>query len=138
MRSAVLLLSTGLLILSASLNPPRAEDTYSPAENGAPLGDTRGGAGNMVETEGELHRNAFNKPCLAYQPYTRPYVVDTHIFDYVVGVTNSCPTAIRTRICQIDHSGCESAAVPAYHSMDVVMGLGPLSNEFHYVAKEMP
>jgi hypothetical protein len=105
---------------SASLNPPRAEDTYAPAESAAPLGAVR----SPVKGEGDLHLNA------------RPYFVDAHVSDYVVGVTNTCPSAIRIRICQKDGSACNRAVVPAYRSTNVVMGFGPPTDAFNYIARE--
>ncbi|HUB65722.1 MAG TPA: hypothetical protein VL996_14965 [Methylocella sp.] len=131
-------LSLGVWVLSASLHPPRAEDGYDPAENDVPFGQMGGAVRGPVKTEGELSQNLFGKPCLIYAPYARPYVVDTHMSDYVVGVTNSCPRAIKIRICQNDGSGCSRAVVPAYQSTDVVMGFGPLTDVFNYIARETP
>jgi hypothetical protein len=131
-------LSIGVLVFFAHLDQPRAEDTYAPAENPGPLGQTRG-ARPPVKTEGEAHATAFGKPCLAYVASARPYRIDQSMFDYVIGVTNSCPRAIKIRICQKDGSGCNSAAVPAYRSTEVVMGFGPSTNTmFDYVSRESP
>jgi hypothetical protein len=103
---------------------PRAEDSYVPAEDAKPFGQERGAVRPPVKTEGNLHLNAYGKPCLAYAASSR--------------VTNKCPSSIRLQICQKDSSGCSSAVVPAYQYKDVVMGYGPGADFFEYIAKEAP
>lgn len=128
----------GLLFLSASMNPTRAGDTYVPAENAGPLGLARKAARPAVVTIGDPHQTILGKPCLAYAASSRAHLVNKRVFDYVVAVTNNCPRSIRIRICQKDGSGCSGALVQAYRSKDVVMGFGPLTNTFDYIAKESP
>jgi hypothetical protein len=131
-------LSIGVLVFAASLNPPRAQDSYVPAENAEPLGHARGGVRSPVKTDGDLHLNANGKPCLEYFASARPHLIDKSLFDYVVAVTNKCPASIKIQICQKDRSGCSGAVVLAYRSKEFAMGFGPGTNFFEYIAKEAP
>lgn len=138
--SSTFALAIVLLALSGGgPDTPRAGEADAPPQDGemSPY-KARNAALFPVKTEGELHGNALGKPCLAYRAYSRPYLIDKKITDYVVVPTNSCPTAIRIRICQTDRSGCQSALVPAYKSTDIVMGIGPQMDTFHYLARELP
>ena len=131
-------LTIGLLADSASLNSPRAEDFYVPAENYRLHVQAPGAARNGVTASGEVHMNAFNKPCLAFNAASKARLVDKNIFDYIVAAINKCPITIKVRICQRDGLGCNSAAVPAYKTKDVAMGFGPNTTFFDYVVKETP
>jgi len=114
---------------------PAPKTPTCPTEDAKPFGQERGAVRTPVKTEGNLHLNAYGKPCLAYAASSRAHLVDKNFFDYVVSVTNKCPSSIRLQICQKDSSGCSSAVVPAY---DVVMGYGPGADFFEYIAKEAP
>lgn len=139
MRSIeTIFLSISLLVAFASMNPPRAEDTFAPAENPGPLRQARGAAPQPVKIAGDFRVNAFGKPCLIYLASSRAYLIDKGIFDYVVGVSNRCPGAIKIRICQKDGSRCSSVTVPAYRSTEVVMGFGSFTTLFDFVARETP
>jgi hypothetical protein len=139
MRSIeTIFLSIGLLVFSASLNPPRAEDTYAPAETPGPLGQAPGAARFGITKAGELHLNTFGKPCIEYNAFSRAHLFDINIFDYVVAATNKCPMSIKIQICEKNRSGCGSVAVPAYQSKEVAMGFGPYTTVFYYIAKEAP
>jgi len=133
-----ILLSIGLAAFSANVSQARAGDFYSPAENAGGLGQRLGAARPAVATAGEIHRNAYGKPCLAFDASSRALLADKNIFNYVVAVNNQCPRSIKLRICQKDGTGCSSAIVQAYQSQDMVMGFGPFSDLFEYTAKENP
>jgi len=133
-----ILLSIGVLVFTASFNPPRAGETYVPAENARPLGQARGAARARVKIEGDVQANAFGKPCLVYLASARAHLVDVNTFDYVVSVTNKCPRTIKLQICQKNRSGCSGAVVPAYRNKEMVMGFGPGADYFEYIAKEAP
>jgi hypothetical protein len=92
---------------------------------------------NRGSTAGALHLNAFGKPCIQYDTASRALLVDKNVFDYVVA-TNKCPRAIKLQICQRDGSGCSRVMLQAYRSTDVVMGFGPNTDAFAYIAKETP
>jgi hypothetical protein len=138
MRIEAIFLALGLLVFSASLDRPRAGDTYEPAENAAPLGKAPGTVRPAVGTAGEIHKDVLGKPCLTFDVSSRPLLTDQNIFDYVVAVTNKCPTSIKLQICRKDGSGCSRASVLAYRSKDLVMGFGPRTDAFQYIAKEAP
>ena len=82
--------------------------------------------------------NAFGKTCIQYDTASRALLVDKNVFDYVVAVTNTCPRAIKLRICQRDGSDCSGVMVQAYRSTDVVMALGPNPAAFADITKETP
>jgi hypothetical protein len=139
MRSIeTIFLSIGLLVFAASLNPPRAEDSYLPAETPGPRGQAPGAVRPGFTTTGELHLNAFGKPCIQYDIAPRAHLFDKNSFDYVVAATNKCPMQIKIQICEKDRFGCGHTAVPAYQSKEVVMGFGPYTADFDYVIKETP
>jgi hypothetical protein len=126
-----------VFVLAASMNQTRAEDTYAPAE-GAPMRQAPGAARPGIVTLGDVHTNAFNKPCLEYNASSQGLLSDKALFSYVVAVTNKCGRSIKLQICQKDRSGCNSATVPPYAGKDLVMGFGPRTDYFNYIAKESP
>jgi hypothetical protein len=133
------LLSIGLLVFFAGFNQPRAQDANEneAGRTGQPLYKT-GRAQAGVTATGPLHVNAFGKPCMQYDTAARRFLVDKNMFNYTVAVTNTCPRAIKVRICQRDGFGCSSVLVRAYRSTEVVMGFGPNTDAFAYIAKETP
>jgi hypothetical protein len=132
-------LSIGLLGFSAALNHLRAQDANEPADAEQPLYKApRAAAQPGITTTGALHPNAFGKPCIQYDTAARALLVDKNVFDYVVAVTNKCPRAIKVQICQKGGTGCSAVMVQAYRSTDVVMGFGPNTDAFAYIAKETP
>jgi hypothetical protein len=119
------------------MNQPRAEDNYAPAET-APMRQAPGAARPAVVTLGEVHTNAFSKPCLEYNASSQGLISDKAVFSYVVAITNKCGRSMRLQICQKGRSGCNNATVPPYGSKDMVMGFGPNTTFFDYIAKESP
>jgi hypothetical protein len=139
MRSIeTIFLSIGLLAFSAGLSQPRADDSYVPAETPRPLGQAPGTARFGITNAGEPHLNAFGKPCIEYNAFSRAHLFDINIFDYIVTAANKCPMSIKIQICEKNRSGCGSVAVPAYQSKEVAMGFGPDTTLFYYIAKEAP
>ena len=133
-----ILFAAGLMVFSASLNHARAaEDPIEPAEPAKPVPHAKGFR-PPVKIVGPAHANAFAKPCLKFEAISRPHLFNQTVFDYVVGIENICPQMIKVRICQKDSSGCKNVTVPAYQSRDVVMGFGPNTTYFEYIAKEEP
>jgi hypothetical protein len=138
MRSAAsIFLPVCVFVLAASMNQPRAEDTYAPAE-GAPMRQAPGAARPGIVTLGEVHTTAFNKPCLESNASSQGLLSDKAMFSYVVAVSNKCGKSIKLQICQKDRSGCNSATVPPYAGKDMVMGFGPCTDFFNYIVKESP
>jgi hypothetical protein len=138
MRSAApIFLPVCVFALAVSMNQPRAEDSYAPAEN-APMRQAPGAARPGIVTLGDVHTNAFSKPCLEYNASSQGLLSDKAMFSYVVAVTNKCGRSIKLQICQKDRSGCNSATGPPYAGKDMVMGFGPNTTFFNYIAKESP
>ena len=138
MRSAAsIFLPVCVFVVAASMNQPRAEDTYAPAE-GAPMRQAPGAARPGIVTLGEVHTTAFNKPCLEYNASSQRLLSDKAMFSYVIAVSNKCGKSIKLQICQKDRSGCNSATVPPFGGKDMVMGFGPRTDFFNYIVKESP
>jgi hypothetical protein len=81
------------------------------------------------------HVGPNGKPCLALQSYTKPELINKHIFEHWIKATNSCGQHIALQVCYHQSADCIVMNVPPWDSKSSVLGIYPMK-DFQYDTKE--
>lgn len=83
-------------------------------------------------SQGQIVRDALNRPCLDVEAAARPHVVNRDIMDHVVSVKNNCPRMINVKACYYGSDHCKEFKVQGYQRIDTILGTMAKVTTFRY------
>ena len=131
-----LLLSTSALAqsdlpLSGESSRPTLGGTqgmHIPAET-----PTFGSSGN---TDILRHRDATGKPCVSIGGFSRPHIINEHLYDHVIVGVNTCAQRIRVQVCYYNSNSCVPLEIPGGERREVILGTQPAEKDFRFEFRE--
>lgn len=93
------------------------------------------GDGIASNPSGERHMSPMGKPCLAFEAYATPQLVNKRIYEHWVKVSNGCGQYIKVKVCYKETDECIVMNVPPWESTSSVLGIYP-NLGFQYDFKE--
>jgi hypothetical protein len=78
------------------------------------------------------HMGPTSKPCIKIDSSAKPQVINHHIFEHLVSVTNSCGQHIKVKICYHNSQSCIMVDAPPWGREDKVLGIFPALRDFRY------
>jgi hypothetical protein len=132
----VLFLSTGAL---AQSNLPLSGESSHPT-----LGGTQGmhipaetpTFGSSGNTDILRHRDATGKPCVSIGGFSRPHIINPHLYDHVIVGINTCAQRIRVEVCYYNSTNCVPLEVAGGERRQVMLGTQPGEKDFRFEFRE--
>ena len=101
---------------------------HTPAET-----PTFGSSGN---TDILRHRDATGKPCVSIGGFSRPHIINEHLYDHVIVGVNTCAQRIRVQVCYYNSTSCVPLEIPGGERREVILGTQPAEKDFRFEFRE--
>jgi hypothetical protein len=82
------------------------------------------------------HLTPTGKYCLTIAGSAKPQVINPHIYEHWVGVTNICGQNMKLQICYHKSQDCITMSVRPWRPQDAVLGIYPALPDFRFDSKE--
>jgi hypothetical protein len=82
-------------------------------------------------------KTASGQPCIHVAGAARPQIIDPHIYDHLVFITNDCGVTIRVQVCYLQSSSCIKVIVKGYEKTLKTLGIAPGIKDFRYESREL-
>jgi hypothetical protein len=141
-NACVLSLTIGLLLATNAL---AQSDLPLSGEPSRPmLGGTNGlhipaetrTFGSSGNTDILRHRDATGKPCVSIGGFSRPHIINEHLYDHVIVGVNTCAQRIKVQVCYYNSTSCVPLEVPGGERREVILGTQPAEKDFRFEFRE--
>jgi hypothetical protein len=82
------------------------------------------------------HKTPTGQPCLTFEGFAKPQIINKTIIEHWVRATNSCGQYVKVQVCYYHTDDCIKMNVPPWDQQEDVLGIYPVLRDFRFEAKE--